>query len=762
MRLLLIPALAAGWLSPFGALAAPVSEIVVVGRAPLGGSEAGLDAAPRAATVLESDDISPALGSALLGALERQAPGVTLSNAQGQSYQPSLFYRGFEASPLQGVSQGLAVYVDGVRLNQPFGETVNWDLIPEAAIQGVALQGADPVFGLNALGGSLALRLKTGFDDPGGEAEVATGSYRRVRGQVAYGAAGDRLGVFVAASGLDDRGWRRFSPTTLRQGYADLGWRDGPLKIDLGLIGADNDLTGNGPAPVELLAADRRAVFTHPDRTENRYAQARLSGSYEVSPTWALQAQIYAARLRQRTVNGDATEAEPCESDEDILCLEEDGPILTDDAGEAIEAFAGEGPYAVLNGAATRTNRWGAAVQAVAGAPLFGRENAFAVGASLDASRTIFAATTRLGVLTEDRGFGGPGILIDQDDGPIAPVGLSVRTTYVGLYLTDTLHVTPALALTASGRFDHAELKLRDRIGASLNGDHSFDRFNPAFGATYALTSTLSAYAGFAQASRTPTPAELSCASPEAPCSLTNFFLADPPLKIVTSRTWEAGLRGRRQSGGRALSWSAGLFRSDNDNDISRVASEVRGRGFFENIGRTRRQGAEAQVEGAAGAWRGYAAYAFTDATFRTPLTLTSPDNPSADEFGLIHVQPGDRIPSVARHLLKAGVAYELSRWRVALDAVAASGRPLAGDEANREPRTAGYVVANLSGTLRLTSRVEAFMAIENLADRRYETFGIFTETDAVALTEAPGASNPRSLTPAPPRTFEVGLRARF
>jgi outer membrane receptor protein involved in Fe transport len=762
-RLALLAATAA--LAPtYAAAAAPpeVSGVVVVGRAPLSGAEQAAEDATGAVTVISEDDLPRTGGSRLLQALERQAPGVSLTSQQGNAFQPDVIYRGFEASPLQGVAQGLAIYVDGVRLNSPFGETVNWDLVPEAAIRSVTLQGSDPTFGLNALAGSLAVRLKTGFDDPDGELEVSGGDYGRRKAELQWGRASDHVGLFVAATGLHDDGWRRFSPTDVRQLYGDLAWRAGRWKVDLGLTAADNSLTGNGPAPVELLAADRRAVFTHPDTTLNRYAQARLSASYEASDQLSLQGQLYAGRLRQRTVNGDATEAEPCAGDQDLLCLQADGPVLTDATGAAIPAFNGEGPYAALNRTQTRTDRWGAAVQLVSRTPLAGRPNDFTAGASLDTGRTGFTADTLLGALTADRGFGGPGILVDQAGGPIAPLSLIARTRYLGLYATDTAHLTPALAVTLSGRFDRAELTLRDGLGTALNGDHRFERFNPAAGLTYKLVPDLSAYAGWASTSRTPTPAELSCADAAAPCTLTDFFVADPELKLVTAQTIEAGLRGRRSLGGGRLAWSLGAFRTKTHDDIMRVASDVRGRGFFQNVGKTRRQGVEARADWRAGPWRAFATYALTDATFETPLTLTSPDNPAADPEGQIQVRPGARIPGVARQRLKLGLGYRAERWRLDLDAAFASGVYLTGDEANLQPKTGAYVVANLSGAWSLTQALELFGTIENLADARYETAGTFAQTSAVFLREAPGATNPRSLTPGAPRTFELGLRLSF
>jgi iron complex outermembrane receptor protein len=765
MRRRLLLLVTAACLTPASAIAAPpeVSTVVVIGRAPLAGAEVAADQAVGAVTTISEDDLRPSGGSQLLEALERRAPGVSLNNEQGNAFQPDVVYRGFEASPLQGVAQGIAVYVDGVRLNSPFGETVNWDLVPEGAVRSITLQGSDPTFGLNALAGSLALRLKTGFDDPDGDLEVSAGSFGRRRAELQYGAASDHFGFYVVASGFHDDGWRRFSPSNVRQLYTDLAWRDGPWKVDLGLTGAKNELTGNGASPVQLLAADRKAVFTHPDTTDNRLGQARLSAAYEAAAHLSLQGQLYAGRLRQRTVNGDATDAQPCEADDDVLCLDDDGPLLTDGHGAAIAAFNGDGPYAALNQTATTTDRWGAAIQLVSTAPLGRLANQFTAGASFDASRTAFSADTLVGVMTEDRGFGGPGVLIDQADGAIAPLSLTARTRYVGVYATDTLHLTEALAVTASGRFDRAELLLRDRLGTALTGDHRFDRFNPALGVTYKLTSGLTAYAGYAEASRTPTPAELSCASAEAPCTLTNFFVDDPELKLVTADTWEAGLRGHHGLSGATLTWSAGLYRTETHDDIMRVASAVRGRGFFQNIGETRHQGLEAQAQLTAGPWSAFATYAYTDATFQTPLTLTSPDNPSADRgTGLIHVVPGDKIPDVVRQRLKLGLAYQAARWRLALDATTASGIYLAGDEANLQPRTPGYAVANLSGSWRISGKLELFAVVENLTDRKYVTAGGFSQTDAVFLSEAPGAGDPHAFTPAAPRSALVGLRLSF
>ncbi|RAK59242.1 TonB-dependent receptor [Phenylobacterium hankyongense] len=745
---------------------AQLSGVTVVARSPLSEAQAERDEIPAAAVTLDAADLQPGQGSALLQALERRAPGVALSDAQANPYQPNLVYRGFEASPLQGSAQGVAVYVDGVRFNQPFGDTVNWDLIPEAAIRALTLEGSNPVFGLNALGGSLSVRLRDGFSDPGGSATLSAGSFGARNAEVAYGRADGDLGLYVAASARDEDGWRDFSPSRVRQVYADLGLRHGPVELHAGLIAADNDLTGTGPAPVELLAADRRAVFTYPDETRNHFGLLRLSGDVEASPDLTLQARAYVGRLRQQTRNGDATDAAPCDADPALLCLEAEGPVLTDAAGAPIGDVLHGGPYAQLNVSDTRTTSSGAAAQLVWSRPLLGRANSLTAGASLDMGWTAFSAQSLLGALTADRGFagmgGGGGVLVDQPGGPITPVALGARTRYAGLYVSDVWQAGPRLALTLSGRLNRAEIRLSDHRGTALDGDHSFTRFNPAAGLTYRLGGGVSGYLSYAQANRAPAPAELSCASAQAPCSLTNFFVADPPLKQVRAQTVEAGLRGRHGAHGLSASWSLGVFRTATADDISLVASEVRGRGYFQNVGRTRRQGVEAQGQLERGAFSAYASYALTDATFRSPLVLNSPDNPAADAGGQIFVRPGDALPGVARQRLKLGLSYAPEPWRVALDVTAASGQILFGDEANLQPRLPGYVVANLSAGWRLTPAMEMFLAVRNLTDARYATFGTFAQTDQVALAEAPGAANPRSLSPAAPRSVLAGLRLTF
>jgi iron complex outermembrane recepter protein len=700
----------------------------------------------------------------LLQALARNVPGLSLQDAQNNPWQPNLVYRGFTISPLQGQSQGLAVYVDGARFNQPFGDTVQFDLLPEAALERVDLLDANPVYGLNALGGAMVITTKTGNSAPGFRVSGSGGRFGEAEGVAEAGWAGEQASAYLALQERHDGGWRRFSPSTLYNGYADLGWDGRDAGVHVKLLAADSDLTGNGTSPVELLAADRRAVFTYPDNTRNRFGRISVHPYANLSATTRLQASLYVQQLTQRTLNGDAADVEECDDDEaeGVLCLEtadggEESPLIDTNGVIVPDALGGEG-YGVLNRSRTRTTAGGALIQLIDTRSLGAGENQLVIGASHDRSRTRFRSSTELGALTYSRSVEGLGPVIAQPDGSIAPVSLHARTRYTGLFLSDRLPLFPNLNAEIGLRWNHARIVLEDQLGDALNGRHKFHRLNPGVELDWAVTPVLSLRGGYAETSRAPTPAELSCADEEAPCSFTNFFLSDPPLRQIVARSWEAGASGGKGQ----FSWLLSGYRTTSSNDIQFVASETRGRAFFRNIGRTRRQGVEATAAYRGDRLRVSLSYAFTDATYRVPLLLNAPDNPGADEDGRIAVRAGDRLPGIPRHRGTLSGDYIADRWQIGGDVQAASGQYLFGDEANLQPRTGRYIVANLRGSMTLTGPVAIFGEVRNVFNRHFETFGAFAATDEIELDEAPGASDPRSLGPGAPRRWTMGLKVNL
>jgi iron complex outermembrane recepter protein len=371
-----------------------------------------------------------------------------------------------------------------------------------------------------------------------------------------------------------------------------------------------------------------------------------------------------------------------------------------------------------------------------------------------------FTAASELGTIGNDLFITGTGVIIAQPDGAVAPVDLKTRNTYYGFYLTDTIDLTSRLSLTAGGRFNLAQINLEDQLGVDLNGSHQFSRFNPVIGATYKLTPNMTVYAGYSEANRAPTPAELACSDPARPCLLDNFLVSDPTLKQVVSRTYEAGIRGQFAPGkNERFSWSFGVFTTDSADDIIRVLSEIAGRGFFQNAGTTRRQGIEASANYSRDRWTVFATYSLVDATFRNTLTLDSPNNPLADN-GEITVRPGNHLPGVPRHRFKAGVDYSVwDDWTVGADMIAVSGQYLVGDESNLNPKLPGYWVANLHTTYKVSKQVEVFGQVRNVFDKRYYTAGAFFEVDAIPFL---GLTDPRTVSPGAPRAFYAGLRGKF
>lgn len=734
--------------------------ITIVGASPLLGSGLDRNKVPAATNIISSDDVRRTGIPDALGALNERVPGVSLDDAQGNSFQPNLVYRGFSASPLDGNAQGLAVYLNGIRFNQPFADTVYWDLLPSVAIDQMNLEGSNPAFGLNALGGSLSVQLKNGFTWQGDSVEAFGGSFGTISGTFQSGQKSGDTATYIAGNLSHSDGWRQFNQSDVRHIFGDIGWRGPSAELHFGALLADNALNGPGTVPVELLAANRGAMFTGPNLTTNKYALISLSGTWSVSDETSIQGLLYCSNLSQRITNGNTPNLQPCGG---LLCTD-NGSLGFDRNGMPISDFLGGGSYSQLNREATDTNGYGAALQVSHESTVLGLHNQVVAGVSFDGGVTSFSASSAIGGIDAARNFVGPGVVIDQPDGSIAPVRLGVVNGYYGVYVSDVLDLTSRLSLSVSGRLNVATIDLNDQNGTALNGHHDYLHFNPGAGLTYKLLPNLSIYASVSEANRAPTPAELSCASPTSPCTLANFFVGDPALKQVVARTIEAGLRGRISPfDATDLDWNVGVYRTNATDDILFVASDTPGLNFFQNVGQTRRQGIEAGVTLKHARFKTWLNYAFIDASFQSAVTLASPLNPAADANGEIHVAPGNQLPGVPRHRLKFGGSYAATEaWTIGLSGIASSGQYLFGDEANLTSKTAAYVVLNANTSYQVTPAVQLFAVMQNVFNTHYETFGTFSSTNSVSIAQAPGASNPRSLSPAAPRGAFGGVRITF
>ncbi len=745
----------------------PIPHLVVYPMTPISGGNIESDKVPASVNVVDAADIKRTGSLNVTDALRQNVPGVSINEVTGNPFQPNVEFRGFVASPVVGTPQGLAVYQNGVRINEAFADAVNWDLIPTAAIRSVTVVTNNPAFGLNALGGAVNLQMKDGFGYHGAEIDTMGGSFGRIQSSAQWGKEVDNYAVYGALEGLHDNGFRNFSASDIRRFYGDVGYRKEGNEFHLNMGLANNNFGAPTTVPAELLQQYWGATYTTPQTTNNRVGYLNLTGRVEATPTWTFDGGAHVRRFEQNMVDANPTATQPC-ADPLLLCFGNDTtPANGLDGTQLANPFAPGTVLAEIDRTVTRSSTWGVSGQATNTDQLLGHDNRFVVGASFDASTTHFTASAELGTMAPNYFITGSGIFLGQSGSPVSigPVDLRTTNQYGGLYALDTFNVTNAFAITAGGRFNSAHINLSDQIGTSLNGDHTYDRFNPIVGGTYKITPELSAYAGYSEANRTPTPLELGCADPARPCLIAAFLVADPALKQVISRTVEAGLRGTKDLNIGALSWKLGAFRATNADDILAIPSPVlQGFGYFQNVGSTRRQGLEAEVDLKSKALQLYASYAFVDARFLDALQVGS-NSPFADANGNIQISPGNQIPAVPRHRIKAGVDYAITdALKVGGDAIFVSSQYFVGDESNQAQKLPSYTVFNLHASYQINKTFQVYGRIDNLFDNRYATYGTFFDTTRLPNFTNGGAAftDPRSLSPARPRALYAGLRATF
>ncbi|RTE94925.1 TonB-dependent receptor [Bradyrhizobium sp. LVM 105] len=750
--------------------ASPRTRIYVYPTAPGIGRGLDVDKVPSAINAVDPSQIKRTGSLNVTDALRDNIAGVNITEVTGNPFQPDVEFRGFVASPVTGTPQGLAVYQNGVRINEAFSDAVNWDLIPTAAIRSVTLVTNNPAFGLNALGGALNLQMKDGFTYQGAELDLMGGSFGRIQGSAQWGKQVDNnYAVYAALEGLRDNGFRNYSQSTVRRFYGDIGYKAGDSEFHANMGVAKNDFGASATVPAELLDKYWGATYTTPQTTSNRVGYLNLTGKVDATPTWTLEGTAHVRRYEQKLVDGNPTDVQEC-ADPALLCFGDDAtPANGADGVQLANPFAPGTILGEIDRSSIRSTTFGVSGQATNTDQLFGHDNRFVVGAAYDASVTRYNATAEIGSMGENYVVSGSGVFLGATPtaDPVAgPVSLRTVNQYNGLYAMDTFNVTDAFAITGGGRFNAARISLEDQLGTALNGDHTFTRFNPMIGGTYKITPELTAYAGYSEANRVPTPLELGCSDPARPCLIAAFLVSDPPLKQVVSKTVEAGLRGTRELNIGTLGWKIGGFRATNYDDI--VAVPVVGRtgfGYFSNIGRTRRQGLEAEVNIKSPTLQFQASYAFVDARFLDPLELGS-ESPFADDATeTIQVRPGNQIPAIPRHRVKVGIDYALTDvWKVGGNALFVSSQYLVGDESNQYAKLPSYTVFNLHTSYQVTKNVQLYGRVDNIFDKRYATYGQFFDREALPNFTNGGAefTDPRSLSPARPRAFYAGMRVTF
>lgn len=747
-----------------------IEKISVFGQTPLS-SNISTDAnIIGSAQVITTEDISRAQAMSLADHMRNQLVSVNISDVQNNPFQPDVQYRGFTASPLLGLPQGISVYLNGVRFNEPFGDTVNWDLIPLAALDSVALySGSNPAFGQNTLGGALSLKTKNGFSYTDNEVDVLFGSFGQQQYSVQSGGNNGNWGYYFIANSYKEDGWRDFSQSELKQALASFSYKDDRNFVELTLAANDNEMTGNGAAPEELIAIEgREAVYTHPDRTNNDYKLISIASDSIITDNLSVQANAYYRQNEINALNGDDSDYEECGTDPDItLCDEEgeavdfvgyaEGTLFSDLPDNFFDADDVDG---TLNDGATDNTSYGFATQLIHVTSLEHFDQEIIFGLGMDKADINFKSNTQFGILNNDSA---------DDDRSVSPTGfydsesqvrLDVTTEQQYVFASYSMAFEHGLTLNIAGRYNNSHIVMNDLIDdgeGSLDGNHKFNRFNPAIGLNYEINNEITAKVSYSESSRVPSPAELSCADEDDPCKLPNGFVADPPLEQVVAKTVEASLQYNTPS----VAAIATVFSTKTVDDIIfQQAGSTSSEGYFVNIDKVQRQGLELAYSVAFEDINLGTSYNYLKATFESPFVSFSPVNPLGANR---QVTPGDVIPGQPQHQIKLHADWTINQqMSVGAELIYASDSYYRGDEANENKKIPSYSFINAYISYQINSQLNLSAKVDNLFDREYETFGTYGEADEVLEDFYPNVEEPYFVGPSRPRSLSVSVNYKF
>ena len=674
--------------------------------------------------------------------IERNLNSVSVTHAQNNPFMPDLMYRGQMASPLLGNPNGLAVFMDGTKMNEPFGDTLKWDFIPQNAISKISIiPGSNAVYGLNALGGVLSLTTKSGFQNPGSTFSSYGGSWSRQNYEFSYGMSKDNKDFFFAGTLFDEDGFRDSSDSNVKQLFFKFGQETELMDYDISLTWADSLLNGTQALPVSFLG-NREQAYTYPDTNENELAFLNMTWRRFTEKNNLLSGVAYYREYENENMNSNVNDDFIGTSglsnttglggarcyEEDELDLDGDGDI--DAADETLFEDAGgddaECPGA-NEGSTTKTTSYGASLQWTG---LFSR-HVLNIGSALDIGQSNFSNEEESAVFSS----GALRTTTSTGEGFENEVQADADNQYFGLYVSDMYDVTNQISVLSSLRWNQAKINIADGSGANpaLNGKHTFERFNPAVGVNYNPKPGYTTFVQYSEGMRAPTPIELTCADPDAPCKLPNAFLADPPLDMIVAKTIEWGARGY----GRNYVWNFAIYNTTLEDDIQFInaaGSTIGNAGFFDNVGETQRQGFEVGMGWELGDFGFRADYSYLDATFESTFDINSPNNSShrtVNGLEVITVNPGNKMPNIPEQTLKARFEYTaFGTWKTGITANYFSDVYARGDENNQDRNGTidGYTVVNLDSTYKASKSIEIFLKITNLFDENFESFGILGE----------------------------------
>jgi iron complex outermembrane recepter protein len=791
--------------------------VEVVATTPLGTGTSALNV-PSETQIITGEEIGDLNQQTLQDALARRTPGVSVTDSQGSPLYESVDFRGESATPVPGTPEGLAVYMNGVRINESYGDVVNWNLIPPSAIDNAQIVTGNPVFGLNALAGAVVMKMKNGFTWQGTEINLQGGMDYTAQGYAEYGITKGNWAYYVDIDGITTNGFRYFGQSDAGRAYGDIGYRAEGNEVHLSMTGGAAGVGIAGTTALQLEQEDPWAVFTTPQTTRNAAEMISLTDESHITPNLTFNGNVYFRNYASTHHDGNISDFYSCADPGGYACNSNDidpttgintvGPLSPGNTSAAAgttplrDPLGGTAPDGTPLGE-TDSNfvhslSTGATGELTDTDRILGHANTITAGVSIDHGWSHFIGSSILSTLPPDFVVPWTDEIIDEPGYDVAPTDVRAQNTYLGVYVLDNFNITDRLTLHAGARFNDAWINLTNALGGPaaavsqsfgtyplLNSSNNFNRINPVAGLSYLITPEISVYGSYSEANRAPTPLELGCSSPQLPCQIDNFLVADPPLQQIVSRTFEAGFKGSNAiawawAPGR-LDWSVAGYHTVNYNDIYSVPSpDVVGLGYYSNAGDTLREGVDIGATYTTDRWDAYASYSYIKAEFLTPTSLSSPNNPTADANGFIQVEPGDNLPGIPNHKFKFGIDYEvLPGWKVGGDVVYHSSQYYFGAENNTitpaggpyyNPQVSGYTTLDLRTSYQVTKNIQIYGLINNALDYRGASYGILyspgdieNQTTGACL---PGYfcpnGDPRAITVAPPVEAFVGLKVAF
>ncbi|CAD6880873.1 TonB-dependent receptor [Methylomonas albis] len=504
-----------------------LADVEVIETTPLDGVGKTKDQIPAPVQTATDKDISKTNAINISDFMNRSLGSVYVNDTQGNGFQPDINYRGFTASPLAGTPQGLSVYMDGVRLNQPFGDVMSWDLIPRSAIKSMTMMpGSNPLFGRNTLGGALSLETKDGKSNPGTSVQGLGGSYGRNAYEFEHGGYDKQHGLnwFVTGNYYQDQGWRQQSPSNVRQIFGKAGWEGEKTDLKLTTAYNDNSLIGNGLQTVDGLKQDYTSVYTTPDITENRSLFLNLEGKYQLNSKVLFAGNTYYRNIKTGSLNGDINNdagtaaylplGSTGSTGRNRSYLTSQGYTLLNTAenssntafpylrciaqAAATPGGGGDEPSekcnGIINQSTTQQQNWGTQGQGIISDKLFGMDNQFLFGGAYDQSVIGYnqysqygylnpngsvtavsgaaATATNNGLYFNDASDGG-----SQVDNRVSLSGDTVTWSF---FTEDTFSPTKNLHITASGRYNYTSVSNKDSLASQhfLNHELGADNYD--------------------------------------------------------------------------------------------------------------------------------------------------------------------------------------------------------------------------------------------------------------------------------------------